>query len=222
MKKIAIDGPSGAGKSTMAKLAARELGFTYVDTGAMYRALGFKALENNIEISDADAVCKMLSNTEIELKFEDGAQRIFTDGADVSDRIRTPEVSLAASDISALAAVRLKMVDMQRRIANTRDVVMDGRDIGTYVLPDADVKIFLTADIDERACRRYNELKERGAAGVSLEDVRADMERRDKNDSTREMAPLAAASDAIVLDTTGNEIPQSVELVLNIIKGKFH
>ena len=221
MKKIAIDGPSGAGKSTMAKLAARELGFTYVDTGAMYRALGLKALENNIEISDAEAVCKMLSNTEIELKFEGGAQRIFTDGADVSDKIRTPQVSLAASDISALTAVRLKMVDIQRRIADTRDVVMDGRDIGTYVLPGADVKIFLTADIDERSRRRYNELKERGA-DVLFEDVKTDMERRDKNDSTREMAPLAAAEGAVIIDTTGYEIPQSVELILNTIKEKLH
>jgi len=204
----------------MARMAANELGFTYVDTGAMYRALGFKALLNSVDMSDTAAVCAMLDNTEIELKYERGDQLIFIDGEDVSEKIRTPEVSLAASDISALGEVRHKMVEMQRRIARTHDVVMDGRDIGTDVLPDADVKIFLTASIDERAARRYDELIARGA-DVSLEDVKSDMELRDRHDSTREIAPLRAADDAVILDTTGNEISQSVALILKIIREKI-
>ena len=186
---IAIDGPAGAGKSTIAKLLAAKLGILYLDTGAMYRAVGLKALNTGVDISDAAAVEKMLADTKIDVKQEDGVQHIYLDGKDVSVDIRENRVSKAASDISAVPCVRYKMVELQREIAAKCDTVLDGRDIGTFVLPHAEHKIFLTASAEERAKRRYTELKAKGS-DLTFEQIRDDILKRDYNDSHRALAPL--------------------------------
>jgi cytidylate kinase len=204
-KSIAIDGPVGAGKSTIARECAKRLGFIYVDTGALYRALGVHF--NSGEFS---------SDVDVSLKFVDGEQRVFVNNIDYTDKIRTPEASMLASDISAKQEVRKFLLELQRGFARTQSVVMDGRDIGTVVLPYADVKIFLTAKAEERAKRRYDELISKGIA-TDFEEVLSDLNKRDYNDSNREHAPLKQADDAVVVDTTGNTFSESVEMVLRAI-----
>jgi cytidylate kinase len=205
---IAIDGPVGAGKSTIAREVAKRLGFIYVDTGAMYRTLGVYCKDNP-------------DLPQIAIKFIDGQQHVFANGVDFTDKIRTPEASMLASDISAKPQIREYLLETQRRFAREQSVVMDGRDIGTVVLPEADVKIFLTADPKERARRRYDELVLKGDS-VDFEAVLADLIKRDHNDSTREHAPLKQADDAIVVNTTGNTFEQSVEQMLATIEGVVH
>ncbi len=214
MRAVAIDGPAGAGKSTVAKLVARRLGWLYLDTGAMYRAAGLKALRLGIAPGDRERIPAMIADTDVEIRFADGAQRVLLDGEDVTGLIRTPDVSVAASDVSAVPAVRLRMVELQRRIAAVHDVVMDGRDIGTYVLPDASCKVFLSASLEERTRRRVLDLEERGAVDVDPDAVRRDIEYRDYNDAHRALAPLAQAEDAFLVDTTGMTVDQVVEAVL--------
>lgn len=215
--KVAIDGPAGAGKSTISKAAAKKLGFVYIDTGAMYRTVGLKAVMCGIDPKDSDGVCSVLDKLDIDIRHEDVEQRIFLDGEDVSEKIRTPEISLAASDVSKIPLVRKKLVELQRKLAQNHDVIMDGRDIATHVLPDAEVKIFLTASVEKRAQRRYEELCQKGE-NVTFEEVRADMELRDKNDSTRLVSPLKIADDAVVVDTSDFTLNESVDAVINTIK----
>lgn len=216
--KVAIDGPAGAGKSSMAKAVAESLGFVYIDTGAMYRAAAVYALENGIEISEAALCAEVLEKIEIDIKFADDGQKIFLCGKDVSARIRENDASIGASDIAKIPAVRLKLVELQRSLAEKASVIMDGRDIGTYVLPDAEVKIFLTASVEERARRRCAELEERGTK-TDFEKVKRDIEYRDKNDSEREFAPLRQAEDAVLVDTTDLSPSQTAERITEIIKG---
>lgn len=216
---IAIDGPAGAGKSTIAKLLAKKLGILYLDTGAMYRAVGLKAVENGVDISDEDAVKKMLDSTTVDVKICDSVQRVYLDGQDVTGRIREHRVSKAASDISAVPCVRYKMVELQREIASRCDTVLDGRDIGTFVLPNAEYKIFLTASVAERARRRYEELKAKGE-DCTLESITADIEKRDYNDSHRALAPLRKADDAVEIDTTDLTIEEVADKLTALIGGR--
>ncbi len=221
--KVAIDGPAGAGKSTIAKLVAGQLDFIYMDTGAMYRALALKSLRLGLNLKNTRGVATMLEHTDLAfLADKDGRQKMFMDDEDISDFIRTPEVTRRASDISALESVRLHMVAMQREMAQGKNIILDGRDIGSYVLPDAEVKIFLTASIEERARRRYKEMLERGGDKISVtyEQVKKDIEERDYNDSHRKLAPLVKAPDAVEVDTTGLEIAEVVEIVSGLIKDK--
>ena len=215
---IAIDGPAGAGKSTIAKLAAKELNFIYVDTGALYRTVGLAATLNNVEPKASPQVDELLSKIKVELTFNDkNEQIVLLDGEDVSSKIRTPEASMMASAISAVPSVRAYLLDLQRNIAKTNNVIMDGRDIGTVVLPNAQIKIFLSANPEDRAKRRYDELLEKGM-DVKYEDVLADVIERDYNDSHRDIAPLKPADDSIMVDTTGNTLEESVELLISIMK----
>lgn len=221
MINVAIDGPSGAGKSSIARVASERLGFLYIDTGAMFRSLAYKAQRLGIDIkSDADALEAMLSDTKLEIRRIDSNQHMILDGEDITSLIRTPEVSRGASDIAVIAFVREWILKLERKLASENDCIMDGRDIATHVLPDADVKIFLTASPEARAERRLLELKDKGM-DVSFEDVLAEMKYRDKQDSERDIAPLKKADDAVLADTTNNTFEQSVELVLDIIKRKI-
>ncbi len=218
---VAIDGPAGAGKSTISRKAAAELGFIYIDTGALYRTVGLNALRKGADINDAASVIATLTDDlKVELKFIDGEQRMFLCGEDVSDKIRTPEVSSAASKTSAVPEVRKFLFDLQKQLAKENNCIMDGRDIGTVVLPDADVKIFLTASPEARAERRYLELKEKGM-DVKYEDVLSDMIKRDYDDSHRAIAPLKQAEDAVLADTSGNTLEESIDLIINIIKERI-
>jgi len=220
MFKVAIDGPSGAGKSSIAKTVAKELGFVYIDTGAMYRTAALGCIEQGISIKEnPEKAVEIVNNISIDIDYIDGEQRIFLNGCDVSDKIRTPEVSMGASDVSAIGEVRKKLVSMQRDLAGAKNVIMDGRDIATSVLPDADVKIFLTASDKERANRRFRELTEKGEE-VSYEDVLFDIIKRDKQDTTRAISPLKQAEDAVLLDTSDLTFGESVEAVLKIINNK--
>ncbi len=220
-QSIAIDGPSGAGKSTLAKMIAEELRFLYVDTGAIYRTVGLYAQKNDVNPRDADAVTALLDSIKIEMSHgDDGLQHMYLNGEDVTTDIRQHEISAYASAVSAIPQVRAFLLEMQRSFARTNNVVMDGRDIGTVVLPDAQVKIFLTADPEDRARRRYEELLQRGQQ-ADYDTVLKDLIQRDYNDSHRESAPLKQADDAILLDTTGNTLEQSYELVLNTVKGQL-
>ncbi len=216
---IAIDGPAGAGKSTIAKIVSSTLGIIYLDTGAMYRAVALKAIRLGLDTSDAVKVSEMVEDISICIDYSNGEQRIILDGSDVSSQIRTPEVSIGASNVAVIPAVRLKMVELQRDIALKNSVVMDGRDIGTFVLPDADFKFFLTASIEERAKRRYLEQVQKGVTDISLDEVKKDIEYRDKNDSSREFAPLKKAEDAIEVDTTSLTIEEVAKKIINYIKG---
>jgi cytidylate kinase len=218
--QIAIDGPSGAGKSTMAKLISQKLNIMYLDTGAMYRALALKAIRKGIDTKNGDLVTPLLKDLDIRISYENGNQKVLLDGEDVTGLIRTDEVSMGASNVSAIPEVRQKLVELQQKLASNNSVVMDGRDIGTHVLPNADVKIFLTASVKERALRRYNELKEKGLLSKSLEELEKEIELRDYNDSNRAASPLRKAEDAILLDTTGLTIEQVVEAILEIVKTK--
>ncbi len=215
--KVAIDGPAGAGKSTIAKAASEEMKFVYIDTGAMFRGVGLAALRAGIDPNDAEKVNQMLPSVNIDISHSEEGQQVFLNGENVSKEIRMPEVSVAASDISKIPAVRSKLLELQRSIAEKTDVIMDGRDIGTVVLPDAQLKIFLTASVEERATRRYKELVEKGVE-CDFEEVKRDMEYRDKNDSEREIAPLKPAEDSVIVDTTGKSLTESVDMILGIIK----
>ena len=217
MLRIAIDGPGGAGKSSLAKAVAKKLEIIYVDTGALYRTIGYYMVNHGIEPTDAEAVAKELGKFTLELTYENGEQVILLDGENVKDAIRTPQMSMAASNVSAIKEVRDFLLNTQRDIAKKHSVIMDGRDIGTVILPNAEVKIFLTASPEARAKRRYEELKARGKE-VSYEQVYTEMVERDKNDSTREIAPCVPADDAIILDNSDMSAEQTVEAVVNIIK----
>lgn len=217
---VAIDGPAGAGKSTIARQAAKTMGYIYVDTGALYRAIGLFALKNGVDLCQQNQVEQMLSNVQIELVFLEGEQHVFLCGTDVSQEIRTPEVSMAASQVSAIPAVREFLFDLQRDMAKKHSVIMDGRDIGTVVLPHAQVKIFLTASPEERARRRFEELKQKGSQS-SYEEVLKDLKQRDYQDSHREIAPLRPAEDAIEVDTTGLSLQQSVDRIIMLIKERL-
>lgn len=212
-KSIAIDGPAGAGKSTIAKKVSAELGFIYLDTGAMYRAVALKAIETGINTKSREDLINIIDNINITITHDDNVQKIFLDGRDVSEHIRTAQVSAGAADVAAIKEVRLKMVELQRRIAGEKDVVMDGRDIGSYVLPQANLKVFLTANIDERAKRRYEELVLKGQE-VNLEEVREDMMNRDHNDMSRAFAPLKKVPDAVEIDSTSMTIEEVAKRIL--------
>ena len=211
--QIAIDGPSGAGKSTIAKKVAAILNIDYIDTGAMYRAIGYQISREGVDMDDASALSSMLSETDVDL--HEG--KVLLNGEDVSDRIRTPEMSRMASACSALPAVRQKLVELQRAMAKSKSVIMDGRDIGTNVLTDARYKIYLTASVEERARRRYKELLEKGET-VTPDEVEADMRQRDYNDSHRQLNPLRKAEDAVEIDSTHMNLEQVVERILEIVE----
>ena len=218
---IAIDGPAGAGKSTFAKALARELRFTYVDTGAIYRSVGYYAIKNGISADDKKAIIDSLPNIDIGIKFDDeSTQHMILNGDDVSKEIRLPEVSMYASAVSALPEVRDFLLMLQRGFAEKYSVIMDGRDIGTVVLPNADLKIYLTADAHERAVRRYAELCEKGIAS-NIEEVEADMIKRDYDDMHRDVAPLKKADDAVTVDTTGLTIEESFTLLRNTVRERL-
>ena len=220
MINIAIDGPAGAGKSTVAKAVAKELNIIYLDTGAMYRATAYTAIKNGIDVSDPVGVGEMLKTLTMDVTYVDGAQQIIVNGFNTTPYLREHYMSKAASDISALPCVRYKMVDLQRQLAKTYDLVLDGRDIGTFVLPDANCKIFLVASPEERAKRRVEENKLKGQES-DFETVLKDIKQRDYNDSHREVAPLKKADDAVELDTTTMTIPEVVGAVINLVKEKI-
>lgn len=218
---VAIDGPAGAGKSTVARGAAKELGYIYVDTGALYRTVALAAQRKNV-LGDVNGICDMLPGITVELKFDDeGEQRVYLNGEDVSSLIRTPEISMAASSVSQIPKVREFLLELQRSIARDNNVIMDGRDIGTVVLPNADVKIFLFASPECRAERRYKELIEKGQ-DVKYEDVLKDVNDRDYQDSHREIAPLKPTDESVMADTTGKALPESIEMVVSVIKEKIN
>lgn len=216
---IAIDGPAGAGKSTIAKLLAKTVGCIYVDTGALYRTIGLSVLESGIEPSDTSAVIKQLKKIEVDIAYKGENQVVLLNKKDVSDKIRTPAVSEAASVTSAIPEVRAFLLELQRKLAREHSVVMDGRDIATVVLPNADVKIFLTASAEERANRRYKELIEKGEQ-VIYDEVLRDIIIRDERDSSRAVAPLKCAKDATLVDTTGKSIDEVIALMSNIVLEK--
>lgn len=220
MISIALDGPAGAGKSTLAKAAAKELGFIYVDTGALYRAVGLKFSKAGFDTELNCDIEAILKTTDVDIKFIDGIQHVMLDGEDVSDLIRTPEASMMASAVSAKPPVRAFLLEMQRKLARENNVLMDGRDIGTVVLPNATVKVFVTASVEERAQRRYKELKEKGM-DVNYQDIYDDIVKRDYNDSHREIAPLKPAEDSVMFDTSGNSLEESLEKLLKVIKERI-
>lgn len=219
MFNVAIDGPAGAGKSTIAKAAAKELGFIYVDTGALYRAIAYNAVTKGV-IDDTQKIIDMLTDTNVELKYVDGVQAVYLNGDDVSAYIRTPEISMGASKVSAIPQVREFLLNLQRDIAQKNNVIMDGRDIATVVLPNADVKIFLFASPECRAQRRYKELIEKGE-DVTLEDVLADVNQRDYQDSHRDIAPLKPSEDSVMADTSKLNLEESIQLIIDIIKERI-
>ena len=221
MIQIAIDGPSGAGKSTVAKALAKKLGIVYVDTGALYRTIGYAAVSRGIGTKDAVALEALLPDIHIDVKYENGIQCVYLNGENRGDRIRRPEISMAASDVSAVPAVRAFLLDTQRDIARRNNVVMDGRDIGTVILPDADVKIFMVASAEARALRRAKELEEKGMP-ANYEDVLREMKERDAQDSGRAIAPAIPAPDAIHLDNSGMGVEESVEAVIQLIEPHLH
>ena len=219
MINIAIDGPSGAGKSTIAKSIAARKKITYLDTGAMYRAVGLKVYLTNSDMYDENQLSNILDNLDLDIKYVNGEQKVFLDGKDVSKDIREHHISKLASDVSAIPACRLKLVDLQRRIAEKSDCVLDGRDIGTYVLPDANVKIFLTASPEVRSTRRYKELLAKGQK-VEYDKVLSDINERDKNDSSRAFAPLKKADDAVEIDSSDMTIEQVIAVIDEILSQK--
>ena len=219
MIRIAIDGPSGAGKSSIAKAVAAKLGIVYVDTGALYRTVGYYVRGKGIARTDAEATVACLPDIKIEVRYENGAQHVYLNGEDLGDRIREPEISMYASAVSAVPAVRAFLLDTQRDIAAKNSVIMDGRDIGTVILPNADVKIFMTASNEARAMRRTKELLAKGTE-VKYEDVLREMIERDDNDRNRAVAPAVAAPDAVYLDNSLMSIEENVDAVLDIIREK--
>lgn len=219
MINVAIDGPAGAGKSTVAKAAAKELGYIYVDTGALYRTIALNAVRHGI-LNDTEKIEAMLSDTKVELKYADGVQSVYLNRENVSGLIRTPEISMGASVVSAIPKVRAFLLDLQRDIAKKNNVIMDGRDIATVVLPNADVKIFLFASPECRAKRRYDELIEKGES-VTFDEVLDDVNKRDYQDSHREIAPLKPSEDSVMADTSELDLNSSVQLVVDIIKERI-
>lgn len=217
---VAIDGPSGAGKSSIAKRLAATLGYVYVDTGALYRTIGFATIKAGIDYKDEDKVIALLPSIKVNLRYIDGTQHVFLNEDDVSQYIRTPEVSMAASAVSAIPKVREFLFNTQQEIAHQNDVIMDGRDIGTVVLPFAQVKIFLTASAEVRAKRRYIELTEKGM-DVNYDDILKDMIERDYNDSHREIAPLKPAEDSVLIDTSDKTFEESVQLLYDAVQSKL-
>lgn len=216
MIRIAIDGPSGSGKSTLAKAVSRELGIVYVDTGALYRTVGYFVYLNGKDPADEEQVKALLPQIKIELKYEDGAQRVILNGEDLGDKIRMPQMSMYASAVSALPSVRTFLLDMQKKLARENSVVMDGRDIGTVIIPDADVKIFLTANNETRAKRRTLELISKGV-DAKYEDVLADMIERDKHDKNRDIAPAVPADDAVVFDNSEMSVEDGVAEIVRLL-----
>ena len=219
MINVAIDGPAGAGKSTVAKAAAKELGYIYVDTGALYRTIALNAVRHGI-LNDTEKIEAMLSDTKVELKYADGVQSVYLNRENVSGLIRTPEISMGASVVSAIPKVRAFLLDLQRDIAKNNNVIMDGRDIATVVLPNADVKIFLFASPECRAKRRYDELIEKGES-VTFDEVLDDVNKRDYQDSHREIAPLKPSEDSVMADTSELDLNGSVQLVVDIINERI-
>lgn len=217
---IAIDGPAGAGKSTIARRLSERLGYIYVDTGALYRAVALFLLRENIDISDVNAVESALSRINIDIAFENGVQQVILCGENVSGLIRTPEVSMMASGSSALPCVRAFLLEQQRELAKTHNVIMDGRDIGTVVLPNANIKIFLTASAECRAKRRYDELLTKGEQ-VTFDEVLADMEKRDYQDSHRAVAPLRPASDSVTVDTSDLGLAEAVDTMEKLVRSRL-
>ena len=214
---IAIDGPAGAGKSTIAKLLAQKLGSIYIDTGAMYRAVALQAVREGIDTQDYKKIAQLVKDIQINMELNETGQAIYLRNENINHLIRTQEISMGASNVAKVPEVRRKMMEIQRKIAEQNNVVMDGRDIGTCVLPQAEVKIFLTASVDERAKRRYNELSLKGNCIITLKEVEEDIRFRDFNDTTRELAPLKAAEDAKIVDTTGKSINEVVDFILKEI-----
>ena len=217
---IAIDGPAGAGKSTAAKMAAKELGFIYVDTGAMYRTIGLYMLENGVAVDEEESLREALGNIRIETSYGNGVQCMFLNGEDVTGRIRTPEVSDMASKVAVIPAVRAKLLDLQRNMAASEDVIMDGRDIGTHILPNAELKIYLTATVEERARRRYLELVQKGE-DCDLEEIQKDIAERDYRDMNRETAPLRQAEDAVYLDTSDMTLDEVVAEIIRLARERL-
>lgn len=215
---IAIDGPAGAGKSTVARRVAERLHIRYLDTGAMYRAMALYAMRCGVPVGDEAAVERVLRDADIRVRYTEDGQRVLLSGEDVTDGLRTPELSMAASDVSAHRAVRVKLTELQREVARENDVVMDGRDIGTNVLPDTPYKFYLTASVEERAGRRLLELAARGAAAGTLADVAREIEQRDYNDSHRAYMPLRQAEDALYIDSTGMTVEEVTETILRRVR----
>ena len=216
MIRIAIDGPSGSGKSTLAKAVAQELGIIYVDTGALYRTIGYHVYLNGKDPHNAKEVASLLSGINIELKYEDGAQKVILNGEDLGDKIRMPEMSMYASAVSTIPAVREFLLEMQKSLARENSVVMDGRDIGTVIIPDADLKIFLTASDETRAHRRTIELQSKGV-DAKYEDVLSDMIERDRQDKNRDIAPAVPAEDAIFFDNSNMSVEESLKEIVRLL-----
>lgn len=216
---VAIDGPAGAGKSSVAKIVSKKLGYIYVDTGALYRTVGLYSIRSGVDTKNPQAVEATLPNIKVELKFVDDTQHVFLNGEDVSEAIRTPEASMGASNVSSIPAVRAFLFDLQRDIAKNNNCIMDGRDIGTVVLPNAQVKIFLTTSPESRAQRRYKELIEKGEK-VDFQDVLDDINKRDYQDTHREIAPLKQAEDAIFFDNGEYNLEEGAEKIIEIIRNK--
>jgi len=215
---VAIDGPAGAGKSSIAKILAKKLGIVYIDTGAMYRAVALAVIRSGIDTKDLERVSNIIKEIDISIQLGENGQEILIGDENVNSLIRTPEVSAGSSNVAAFPEVRKRMVEIQRKIAGKNDVVMDGRDIGTNVLPNADLKIFLTASVESRAQRRYEELKQKGYENISLKKIKDEIIERDFNDSNREHDPLKVAEDAVILDTTNLSIEQVLEEIIKLIK----
>ena len=214
---VAIDGPAGAGKSTIAKLVAKEKGYIYVDTGAMYRGLAIHFLDNGIQAGEDDRIIEACKDADVTIQYEDGQQQVYLNGNNITKRLRDEAVGNMASKSSAIPEVRAKLLDLQRGLARTQNVIMDGRDIGTCVLPDADVKVFLTASVETRAKRRYDELTEKGVS-CDLEEIAKDIKERDERDSTREIAPLKQAEDAVLVDSSKMSIEEVVAAIAGLCK----
>ncbi|WP_419038820.1 (d)CMP kinase [Enterocloster bolteae] len=212
---VAIDGPAGAGKSTIAKLVAKEKGYVYVDTGAMYRGLAIHFLENGIEAEETGKIVEACKDADVTIRYEDGQQQVYLNGKNITAKLREEAVGNMASKSSAIPEVRAKLLELQRELARKENVIMDGRDIGTCVLPDADVKVFLTASVETRAKRRYDELVEKGVA-CDLEEIARDIAERDERDSTREIAPLKQAEDAVLVDSSYMTIEEVVAAIVKL------
>lgn len=214
---VAIDGPAGAGKSTIAKLVAKEMGYVYVDTGAMYRGLAIHFLDKGIQPQETEKVIEACKDAEVTIAYEDAVQHVYLNGKDISSRLRNEEVGNMASVTSAIPEVRKKLLELQQNLAKTQNVIMDGRDIGTCVLPHADVKVYLTASVDTRAKRRYQELQEKGE-DCNLEEIAHDIEERDRRDMTREIAPLKQAEDAVLVDSSDMTIAEVVKTIVDLCR----
>lgn len=218
---VAVDGPAGTGKSTVVRLVANKFDLKYIDTGAMYRTVALKVIKDGLNTRVKDDVLSILDNLDMKVSFNDNGQVIFLDKENVNDKIRTPDVSIGASNVAAIPEVRIKLVEIQRELATRHDVVMEGRDIGTYVLPKAELKVYLIATADERARRRYNELIQKGH-DVNYEEVKRDIEERDYQDSSRDFVPLRPADDAIIVDTTSLSIDDVVEEISKLVGAKIN